>query len=128
MAGSLAEKRQDYAEVLQRVLKMAVSHLLRLPEVKRIIVLGSFAKGRRDLFTDLDLLVVDRLRRASRGCNGSIDSLGGKMGVDFDLSCLYPRGGAGGVRYRETRSGGELGLQRKESGGTVVFHPMIRIC
>ena len=29
-----------------------------MPEVERVILFGSYAAGRRDLFTDLDLLVV----------------------------------------------------------------------
>ncbi|NIN01721.1 MAG: nucleotidyltransferase domain-containing protein [candidate division Zixibacteria bacterium] len=29
-----------------------------MPEVERVILFGSYADGRRDLFTDIDLLVV----------------------------------------------------------------------
>lgn len=29
-----------------------------IPEVHKVILFGSYAKGRRDLFTDLDLIVV----------------------------------------------------------------------
>ena len=29
-----------------------------IPEVYKVVLFGSYAKGRRDLFTDLDLIVV----------------------------------------------------------------------
>ena len=29
-----------------------------MPDVQKVILFGSFARGRRDLFTDLDLLVI----------------------------------------------------------------------
>jgi predicted nucleotidyltransferase len=35
-----------------------VTLLARRPEVHRVIPFGSFARGRRDLFTDLDVLIV----------------------------------------------------------------------
>jgi predicted nucleotidyltransferase len=35
-----------------------VGQLRQIPAVQKVILFGSFAQGRRDLFTDLDLLVV----------------------------------------------------------------------
>ncbi|NOX60911.1 MAG: nucleotidyltransferase domain-containing protein [Chloroflexi bacterium] len=55
---NLAEKRRMYAQELEATLARVVEELARRPEVHRIILFGSFLRGRRDLFTDLDLLVV----------------------------------------------------------------------
>jgi len=54
----LAERRTEYAEALERALDTIVTRLAGMPEVERVILFGSYAAGRRDLFTDLDLLVV----------------------------------------------------------------------
>jgi predicted nucleotidyltransferase len=54
----LTERRAEYAEALECALDEVVAHLSRMPEVERVILFGSYAAGRRDLFTDLDLLVV----------------------------------------------------------------------
>ncbi len=91
MSGTLAEKRKRYAAALERALETAVSTLSELPEVEKVIVFGSYRRGRRDLFTDLDLLVVIRstepfLARMQR----LYGLLGGKMGVAFDLLPYTP--------------------------------------
>ncbi len=54
----LASRRAKYADALERALNRMVNHLAGMPEVERVILFGSYAAGRRDLFTDLDLLVV----------------------------------------------------------------------
>ena len=51
-------KRKAYTERLEAALQSVTSQLASLPEVHKIILFGSYAEGRRDLFTDLDLLVV----------------------------------------------------------------------
>ncbi len=55
---TLAEKRAEYAKDLQRALNKIVSHLANMPQAEQFILFGSYAAGRRDLFTDLDLIVV----------------------------------------------------------------------
>jgi len=55
---TLSVKRQSYAEALERNLTSLVHQLRRIPTVQKVILIGSFAAGRRDLFTDLDLVVV----------------------------------------------------------------------
>jgi predicted nucleotidyltransferase len=54
----LLQRRAEYAEALDRALDRIVAQLAAMPEVERVILFGSYAAGRRDLFTDLDLLVV----------------------------------------------------------------------
>jgi len=54
----LAEKRKRYCRDLENSLRDIVDRLSRMPEVKKIILFGSYADGRRDLLTDLDIAVV----------------------------------------------------------------------
>ena len=55
---SLASLRARYAADLEAAVDEVVEQLRGLPEVRRVILFGSFARGRRDLHTDLDLLVI----------------------------------------------------------------------
>lgn len=58
MTTELDKQRQVYVTALERSLDDLVAQLAAMPEVERVILFGSYAAGRRDLFTDLDLLVV----------------------------------------------------------------------
>ena len=60
MTTALDRQRQAYVVALERSLDNLVAQLAAMPEVERVILFGSYATGRRDLFTDLDLLVVMR--------------------------------------------------------------------
>ena len=51
-------KRQQYQQDLADALQKIVDVLARKPEVERAILFGSYAEGRRDLFADLDILVI----------------------------------------------------------------------
>lgn len=55
---TLSEEHKRYAEALEGDLESLVRQLSAMPEVRKVILFGSCAAGRRDLFTDLDLLVV----------------------------------------------------------------------
>lgn len=90
VAGALTERRQQYIADLERGLELAVSRLASLPEVEKVIVFGSYRRGRRDLFTDLDLLVLIRtpepfLKRMER-----LYRLLAGIGVDLDLVAYTP--------------------------------------
>ncbi len=54
----VAAKREAYRQDLAASLERIVTVLSRRPEVWRIVLFGSYAEGRADLLTDLDLLVV----------------------------------------------------------------------
>lgn len=54
----LQEKRAAYSQALDDALDRILDQLADMPEVEKVILFGSYAAGRRDLFTDLDLLVV----------------------------------------------------------------------
>lgn len=82
-------RRESYKLLLEKALKGAVDQLKVLEGVRQISVFGSFARGRRDLFTDLDILIImdtelsmlDRLRFLySRVA----------LPVDVDMICYTP--------------------------------------
>ena len=54
----LARKRREYAKSLERALDDCVARLAAMPEVEKVVLFGSYASGRNDLFADLDLLIV----------------------------------------------------------------------
>ena len=55
---NLDQSRAKYVALLKEGLKETTRRLFHLPEVKKIILFGSYCEGRRDLLTDLDILVV----------------------------------------------------------------------
>ncbi|MGQ9556241.1 MAG: nucleotidyltransferase domain-containing protein [Anaerolineae bacterium] len=54
----LTSQRQQYVEALEHDLHSLVQQLSAMPAVRKVVLFGSYAAGRRDLLTDLDLLVV----------------------------------------------------------------------
>jgi predicted nucleotidyltransferase len=86
---SLAARRAEYAARLRESLDRIVVSLAALDEVERVSVFGSYARGRADLATDLDVLVVMRTDR------NFVDRLGAlysrlAVPVDLDLLCYTP--------------------------------------
>lgn len=55
---SLASQREQYGKALEQSVAAIQDALTGMPRVQRPIVFGSYAAGRRDLLTDLDILVV----------------------------------------------------------------------
>lgn len=55
---TIATRRADHAEALDKGLHDAVHQLSAMPEVSKVVLFGSYAAGRQDLLTDLDLIVV----------------------------------------------------------------------
>ncbi len=85
----LAARRAEYAALLRDSLQQIVQRLAALEEVERVSLFGSYARGRADLLTDLDILVVMRTDRAF------VDRLRWLYGrlaapVDLDLLCYTP--------------------------------------
>jgi predicted nucleotidyltransferase len=90
MAHSLREEREKYITDLDFTLRHVTNTLRANPKVQRLILYGSYASGRRDLFTDLDILVVmdskqDFITR-SAALRQSLHS-----GVDMDLMVYTPQ-------------------------------------
>lgn len=92
----LSARRAAYARRLDEALRRARDVLSQVEGVQRVSLFGSAARGRRDLLTDLDLLVVwetdkpvvDRLRHLY----GLLDT-----SVDLDVICYTP------AEFRELR-------------------------
>ncbi len=55
---SIEDQRQEHADSLTRNLETLTAALSADPRVQRVILFGSYLAGRRDLFTDLDVIVV----------------------------------------------------------------------
>jgi predicted nucleotidyltransferase len=85
----LTDRRAAYARELALALDDIVARLSRVPEVERILLFGSYARGRCDLMTDLDVIVVmdsslpfvERLVAVRRQL---------EIGVDLDLLVYTP--------------------------------------
>ncbi|MEW6447642.1 MAG: nucleotidyltransferase domain-containing protein [Bacillota bacterium] len=85
----LPEKRAAYTKLLRESLERAVAVLSSLKEVERVSLVGSYACGRADLLTDLDLLVVMRTKRPFLERLRELYSLLA-LPVDLDLLCYTP--------------------------------------
>ena len=85
----LRASRAAYVERLERAAARVLRLLAARPEVHRLILIGSFAEGRRDLLTDLDVVVVmdsnqDWITRTA-ALHRELD-----VGVDLDLMVYTP--------------------------------------
>lgn len=85
----LSARRAEYAALLRDSLQRIVDSLAAVDAVERVSIFGSYARGRADLLTDLDVLVVMRTDE------GFVDRLRGlysrlAMPVDLDLICYTP--------------------------------------
>jgi predicted nucleotidyltransferase len=54
----LEQRRTDYCQTLEEALDGIIDYLTNIQEVEKVILFGLYAASRRDLFTDLDILVV----------------------------------------------------------------------
>ena len=85
----LASRRAAYARMLEDAARRAVETLVRVEGIRRVSVFGSFARGRRDLFTDLDLLVVWETDKGPLERLATLYPLL-DAGVDLDIACYTP--------------------------------------
>jgi predicted nucleotidyltransferase len=83
------EKRATYAAQLKLAVKRIVEVLSAIPEVQKISLFGSYARGRSDLFTDLDVLVI---MRTDKAFIDRLRMLYARLAVpvDMDLLCYTP--------------------------------------
>lgn len=87
--GSLDAQRRNYTAKLAEAVKRIKEKLVRRPEVELVVLFGSYARGRRDLLTDLDVLVVMRSEKPFVERVAALyRELG--VGVDMDLVCYTP--------------------------------------
>jgi predicted nucleotidyltransferase len=86
---ALKQKRLLYRQALDETYVRILAQLSRMPEVEKVIVFGSFAAGRRDLLTDLDLIVVlDTGQPVLQRTADLFQKL--QAGVDLDLLVYTP--------------------------------------
>jgi len=87
---NIERQREEYGALLEQSLQNLLKQLQVIEGVRRVSLFGSFARGRRDLFTDLDILVVmdtsldfvERLRFLYSRVN---------VPVDRDILCCTPQ-------------------------------------
>lgn len=86
----LTAERERYATALAGDLDLLVQQLSHMPAVHKVILFGSYAAGRRDLLTDLDMLVVmdSDLDFVARGAELARRL---RAGVALDLLVYTPR-------------------------------------
>lgn len=85
----LAAQRAVYAWSLDEALRQVAAVLPGVDGIQRVSLFGSGARGRRDLFTDLDLLVIWEtelpLVERLKALYARLD-----LGVDLDVICYTP--------------------------------------
>jgi predicted nucleotidyltransferase len=86
----MLRKRAVYVHLLEQALPQIVERLSGLEGVERVSLFGSYAQGKRDLFTDLDILVI---METELGFIERLRMLYGIVAspVDLDLLCYTPQ-------------------------------------
>ena len=86
---ALAARRAEYAALLRDSLRRIVDSLAAVDTVERVSIFGSYARGRADLLTDLDVMVV---MRTDEGFVDRLRWLYNRLAVpvDLDLLCYTP--------------------------------------
>ncbi len=89
MGTSLTKRRAAYALKLEESVRRLVQVLSELPGVQKVILFGSYPRGKRDLLTDLDILVI---MHTKLGFLERIKFLYRVLGlpVDADILCYTP--------------------------------------
>lgn len=85
----LAAQRAVYARSLDEALGRVTTVLSQVEGIQRVSLFGSGARGRRDLLTDLDLLVVWDTELPLIERLGALHSLL-DVSVDLDVICYTP--------------------------------------
>ncbi len=85
---ALTRKRQEYRKLLNHSANEIVAKLSRL-NVEKISLFGSYARGKIDLFTDLDVLVIIDTDKPFIERTAEIHSLLA-LPVDADILCYTP--------------------------------------
>lgn len=86
----MARRRKAYQRALQETLSRLVALLSADPTVERLILFGSYARGRADLLTDLDLVVVQRSERSFLDRLVELYRRIGPLPVDADILVYTP--------------------------------------
>ena len=87
---SLQARRADHARLLRQAVIRVQEVLPTLPGVRRVSLFGSYARGSADLFTDLDVLVVQETNEPFVARHRSLYRALA-LPVDLDLICYTPQ-------------------------------------
>ncbi len=86
---SIEAERAAYVRKLEKAPRRIIEVLSRVDGVRRVSLFGSYARGRRDLFTDLDLLVVWETEKPVLERLGFLHALL-DVAVYIDVICYTP--------------------------------------
>ncbi len=81
------KESREYAKLLEQSIKIILDKLSG--RVQKISVFGSYARGRRDLFTDLDILIIMKSQKPFLERTKDIYGLL-SLPVDADILCYTP--------------------------------------
>jgi predicted nucleotidyltransferase len=84
---TLQEKRDEYKALLDKSIEIILEKLKGRAE--RISLFGSYAKGRSDLFTDLDILIIMKTHKSFFERTRELYALLA-LPVDADILCYTP--------------------------------------
>ena len=90
MTPPMARRREAYQRALQETLSHLVTLLSADPTVERLILFGSYARGRADLLTDLDLVVIQKSELAFLARMVELYRRIGPLPVDADILVYTP--------------------------------------
>jgi len=86
----MARRREAYQRALQETLSHLVALLSADPTVERLILFGSYARGRADLLTDLDLVVIQKSELDFLARMVELHRQIGPLPVDADILVYTP--------------------------------------
>jgi uncharacterized protein len=104
----LAVARAVYVRKLEAAERRLADVLAAVEGIQRVSVFGSYARGRRDLGTDLDVLVVWETEKPFVERLRALYTIA-DVGVDLDLVCYTP------AEFRELRDQPFLRHVRREA-------------
>jgi predicted nucleotidyltransferase len=85
----LDQRRKEYHNALESSFENIIVQLSNMPEILKVISFGSYAQGRRDLFTDLDLIIIMETEKDFLLRTGELYQLL-SSDVDMDLLVYTP--------------------------------------
>lgn len=86
---TLGDQRSAYVQRLEAAPRRIVERLSGVEGIQRVSLFGSYARGRRDPFTDLDVLVIWDTDKPFLERLSFLHALF-DVGVDLDVFCYTP--------------------------------------
>ncbi len=108
----LVQKRMEHYHSLETSLERIINQVHEIPEILEVISFGSYARGKRDLFTDLDLIVIMETEKEFVQRTADLYQLL-HSNVDLDLLVYTPE------EFKKMREGGFL--RKALQNGQVIY-------